>query len=161
MLEPSFHWTKALARCFDRDREWAAMSPRRRQRMHLANSMIAEGLLDQQFNQLLMLEEDGSGFLAEVIKLFCDDSERMMSELSNLLDQDVVDYQKVDSFVHQLKGSSSSIGAHNIMVACVHFRQYCEVHDKQGCLRALNMVKHEYYRLQAKFSILVQLSRDF
>ncbi|ONK57160.1 uncharacterized protein A4U43_C10F17220 [Asparagus officinalis] len=66
------------------------------------------GLLDQQFNQLLMLEEDGSGFLAEVIKLFCDDSERMMSELSNLLDQDVVDYQKVDSFVHQLKGSSSS-----------------------------------------------------
>ncbi|ONK68347.1 uncharacterized protein A4U43_C05F10470 [Asparagus officinalis] len=54
-----------------------------------------------------MLEEDGGEFLVEVIKLFCDDSERMISELSSLIDQPVVDFQKVGSFVHQLKGSSS------------------------------------------------------
>ncbi|XP_020260322.1 histidine-containing phosphotransfer protein 2-like isoform X2 [Asparagus officinalis] len=109
----------------------ASMNPKER-RDAFADSMIAEGLLDQQFNQLLMLEEDGGGFLVEVIKLFCDDSERMISELSSLIDQPVVDFQKVGSFVHQLKGSSSSIGAHNIMVACMHFRQFCEQNDKQG-----------------------------
>ncbi|ONK64577.1 uncharacterized protein A4U43_C07F27550 [Asparagus officinalis] len=67
------------------------------------------GLLDQQFNQLLMLEEDGGEFLVEVIKLFFDDSKRMISELSSLIDQPVVDFQNVGSFVHQLKGSSSSL----------------------------------------------------
>ncbi|XP_020246182.1 histidine-containing phosphotransfer protein 2-like [Asparagus officinalis] len=70
-------------------------------------SSTTGGLLDQQFNQLLILEEDGGEFLVEVIKLFCDDSKRMISELSSLIDQPVVDFQNVGSFVHQLKGSSS------------------------------------------------------
>ncbi|KAJ6824315.1 histidine-containing phosphotransfer protein 2-like isoform X1 [Iris pallida] len=119
-------------------------------------SMLAEGTLDQQFQQLQMLE-DGSGFVAEVIKMFCDDSERILGELTNLLEQVVVDFGKVDGCVHQLKGSSSSIGAHNVTVACVQFRHFCDENDKEGCLRALNVLKHEFYRLQSKFQTMSQM----
>ncbi|KAG1363558.1 putative Histidine-containing phosphotransfer protein 2 [Cocos nucifera] len=76
----------------------------------LVNSMFAEGLLDEQFQQLQMLQ-DGSnpGFVAEVVTLFCEDSERILAELTKLMDQAVVDSSKVDAYVHQLKGSSSRI----------------------------------------------------
>ncbi|URD90426.1 histidine-containing phosphotransfer protein [Musa troglodytarum] len=99
----------------------------------LVNSMFLEGLLDQQFRQLQMLQDASSpGFVAEVITLFCEDSERMLTELTKLLDQAVVDYQKVDAYVHQLKGSSSSVGAQNVKLACIQFKQFCEENNKEG-----------------------------
>uniref|UniRef100_B3TLT2 Histidine-containing phosphotransfer protein n=1 Tax=Elaeis guineensis var. tenera TaxID=51953 RepID=B3TLT2_ELAGV len=124
----------------------------------LVNSMFAEGLLDEQFQQLQMLQ-DGSnpGFVAEVVTLFCEDSERILTELTKLMDQALVDYSKVDAYVHQLKGSSSSVGAQNVKLACIQFRQFCEENNKEGCVRALNVVKHEYYRLRSKFETMLQL----
>ena len=75
----------------------------------LLSSMFSAGLVDEQFQQLQMLQDDGGtpGFVAEVVTLFCDDAERIIAELSTLLEQPVVDFGKVDAFVHQLKGSSA------------------------------------------------------
>jgi histidine-containing phosphotransfer peotein len=44
-------------------------------------------MVDEQFQQLQMLQDDGSspGFVAEVVTLFCDDADRIISELSKLL----------------------------------------------------------------------------
>ena len=109
--------------------------------------------MDDQFQQLQMLQEDGGtpGFVAEVVTLFCDDADRIISELAALLyalffpdypilyccccrfltsalcrqtgsidlplpcsgiciacrEQPIVDFDKVDAYVHQLKGSSA------------------------------------------------------
>ena len=43
--------------------------------------------MDDQFQQLQMLQEDGGtpGFVAEVVTLFCDDADRIISELAALL----------------------------------------------------------------------------
>nr|AEY84978.1 histidine-containing phosphotransfer protein [Wolffia australiana] len=126
----------------------------------LVNSMFAEGLLDGQFNQLQMLQDETNpGFVAEVITLFCEDAERLIKELSTLLDQPVVDYFKVDAYVHQLKGSSASVGAQYIKLACVKLRQFCEAKNKEGCAHALNLIRHEYYRLKVKLEMMVQLER--
>ncbi|URE25351.1 histidine-containing phosphotransfer protein [Musa troglodytarum] len=125
----------------------------------LVNSMYIEGLLDQQFQQLQMLQDASSpGFVAEVINLFCEDAERILTELTKLVDQAVVDFQKVDAYVHQLKGSSSSVGAQNVKLACIQFRQFCEENNKDGCLNALNVVKHHYYLLRNKFDTMLQES---
>lgn len=89
--------------------------------------------------------------------MFCDDSERMLNELTILLEQPIVDFRKVDGYVHQLKGSSSSIGAQKVTMACVQFRHFCDENDKEGCSRALNVVKHEFYQLQSKFHTMSQM----
>ncbi|CAL9153993.1 unnamed protein product [Musa hybrid cultivar] len=124
----------------------------------LVNSMYIEGLLDQQFQQLQMLQDASSpGFVAEVITLFCEDAERILTELTKLVDQAVVEFQKVDAYVHQLKGSSSSVGAQNVKLACIQFRQFCEENNKDGCLNALNVVKHHYYLLRNKFDTMLQV----
>ncbi|CAL9037688.1 unnamed protein product [Musa banksii] len=126
----------------------------------LVNSMYIEGLLDQQFQQLQMLQDASSpGFVAEVITLFCEDAERILTELTKLVDQAVVEFQKVDAYVHQLKGSSSSVGAQNVKLACIQFRQFCEENNKDGCLNALNVVKHHYYLLRNKFDTMLQLEQ--
>ncbi|KAI5018736.1 hypothetical protein ZWY2020_043624 [Hordeum vulgare] len=46
-----------------------------------------------------------SGFVAEVVTLFIDDADRIITAL---LDQPAVDFDKVDTHVHQLNGRSSS-----------------------------------------------------
>ncbi|XP_077235838.1 histidine-containing phosphotransfer protein 2-like [Tasmannia lanceolata] len=126
----------------------------------LVNSMFREGLLDEQFTQLQMLQDaNNPDFVAEVISLFCDDSERILAELTKSLDQAVVDYQKVDAYVHQLKGSSSSVGAQHIKLACIEFRHFCEENDREGCLQALHVIKHEYFNLRSKFETMVQLEQ--
>ncbi|CAA6660701.1 unnamed protein product [Spirodela intermedia] len=121
----------------------------------LVNSMFAEGLLDDQFTQLQMLQDaNNPGFIAEVITLFCEDAERLLKELTTLLY-----FQTLDAYVHQLKGSSSSVGAQHIKHGCIRFRQFCEENSKEGCVHALNLVKHEYYRLKTKFETMVQLEQ--
>ncbi|OVA03599.1 Signal transduction histidine kinase [Macleaya cordata] len=134
------------------------MTVLQQQLQDLLASMYGEGLLDPQFEQLQALQDENNpGFVAEVITLFCQDTQRILTELTKYLDMPVVDYQKVDAYVHQLKGSSSSVGAQCVKLACVNFRQACEDNDKDGCLRALNMIKHEYYRVTSKFEIMLQL----
>ncbi|WOL03481.1 histidine-containing phosphotransfer protein 2 isoform X1 [Canna indica] len=127
----------------------------------LIDSMFTEGLLDQQFQQLQMLQDESSpGFVAEVIMLFCEDSERILAELAKLLDQPVVDFQKVDACVHQLKGSSASVGAQNVKLVCMQFRQCCEENNKEGCLNALDMVRRQYFHLNNKFGTMLQLEQS-
>ncbi|XP_042457647.1 histidine-containing phosphotransfer protein 2-like isoform X2 [Zingiber officinale] len=102
----------------------------------LMHWMFSEGLLDQQFQQLQMLQDASNpNFVAEVITLFCKDSEIILAELTKLLNQPVVDFQKVDAYVHQLKGSSSR------------------------CLSALNVVECEYFRLKDKLAVMLQLEQ--
>ncbi|KAG6524844.1 histidine-containing phosphotransfer protein 2-like [Zingiber officinale] len=126
----------------------------------LMHWMFSEGLLDQQFQQLQMLQDASNpNFVAEVITLFCKDSEIILAELTKLLNQPVVDFQKVDAYVHQLKGSSSSVGANNVKLACIHFRQFYDENNKEGCLSALNVVECEYFRLKDKLAVMLQLEQ--
>ncbi|ERN13118.1 hypothetical protein AMTR_s00040p00173990 [Amborella trichopoda] len=91
------------------------------------------GCLDEQFHQLQLLQDESNpGFVAEVISLFCDDSEKILTELTRILAQDVVEFNNITAFVHQLKGSSSSIGAHKVKLACNKFRTCCENTNKEG-----------------------------
>nr|CAB3456551.1 unnamed protein product [Digitaria exilis] len=104
----------------------------------LLSSMYASGLVDDQFQQLQMLQDDGGtpGFVAEVVTLFCDDADRIISELAALLEQPVVDFDKVDAYVHQLKGSSAR------------------------CIMALTLVRNEFYDLRNKFQTMLQLEQQ-
>lgn len=128
----------------------------------LLSSMFASGLVDDQFQQLQMLQEDGGtpGFVAEVVTLFCDDANRIISELAALLEQPIVDFDKVDAYVHQLKGSSASVGAQKVKFTCMQFRQLCQDKNRDGCIMALAVVRNEFYDLRNKFQTMLQLEQQ-
>uniref|UniRef100_A0ACD5XYG3 Uncharacterized protein n=1 Tax=Avena sativa TaxID=4498 RepID=A0ACD5XYG3_AVESA len=139
----------------------AAVALKNQLNAHIA-SMFTAGFLDNQFKELQMLQDDGSspGFVREVVGLFLDDAERIVGEIAVLLDQPVVDFDKVDACVHQLKGSSSSVGAQRVKLSCSQFRSYYEEKNRDGCIMSLAVLRNEFYDTRSNFQIMFQLEQQ-
>jgi len=124
-------------------------------------SLFMEGILDAQFLQLQQLQDESNpDFVVEVISLFFEDSERLLNDITRALDQQSVDFKKIDAHVHQFKGSSASVGAQRVKNSCVAFRNFCEEQNVEGCLRCLQQVKQEYYLVKNKLETLFRLEQQ-
>ncbi|XP_051129776.1 histidine-containing phosphotransfer protein 1-like [Andrographis paniculata] len=122
------------------------------------STLFREGFLDGQFGQLQLLQDESNpDFVIEVVSLFFDDSERILNGLTTTLEQQNVDFKKIDAYVHQLKGSSSSIGAQRVRNACIAFRNICEAQKVEACLECLEQVRQEYLLIKTKLRALLQL----
>ncbi|CAK7340818.1 unnamed protein product [Dovyalis caffra] len=129
-----------------------------RQLVDYTAQLFNEGILDDQFNQLQQLQDESNpDFVVEVVTLFFEDSERLLNELAKALEQQSVDYRKIDAHVHQLKGSSSSIGAQRVQKVCIAFRNCCEDRNIEGCQKCLQQVKHEYSLVKTKLETLFKV----
>ncbi|PKA48594.1 Histidine-containing phosphotransfer protein 1 [Apostasia shenzhenica] len=127
----------------------------------LISALFREEFLDSQFTQLQQLQDESNpDFVVEVVTLFFEDSERLLNDLCSTLHQRVVDFKKADAHVHQLKGSSASIGAQRVKNVCVSFRNCCEEGNLEGCLACLQQVKHEYTLLKSKLEALFALEQQ-
>ncbi|GMH10454.1 hypothetical protein Nepgr_012295 [Nepenthes gracilis] len=117
--------------------------------------------LFNEFNQIQSLQDESNpDFVVEVVSLFFEDSEKLLNELAKSLDQQDVDFKKVDAHVHQLKGSSSSIGAQRVQNACATFRHYCDEKNIEGCLTCLQQVRNEYFLVKGKLEILLKVTKQ-
>ncbi|KAJ6305811.1 hypothetical protein OIU78_021190 [Salix suchowensis] len=117
--------------------------------------------LFNEFNQLQQLQDESNpDFVVEVVTLFFEDSERLLNELAKALEQQSIDYRKIDAHVHQLKGSSSSIGAQRVQKVCIAFRNYCEERNIEGCQKCLQQVKNEYSLVKTKLETLFKLEQQ-
>ncbi|CAN4113530.1 unnamed protein product [Withania somnifera] len=124
-------------------------------------SLFREGFLDSQFSQLQQLQDDSNpDFVVEVVSLFFEDSERLLNDLTMALDQPNVDFKQVDAHVHQLKGSSSSVGAQRVKNCCIPFRNCCEEQNTEACLRCLQQIKQEYLLVKNKLQTLFELEQQ-
>ncbi|BBN15590.1 histidine-containing phosphotransfer peotein [Marchantia polymorpha subsp. ruderalis] len=125
------------------------------------DSLFAEGLLDDQFTQLQLLQDaNNPDFVAEVVSLFFEDSEKLLEQLTESLETTPIDYRKVDAHVHQFKGSSSSIGAQRVKTACITFRTCCEEENREGCQQALVQVKNEFNLVKTKLELLLKMEQQ-
>ncbi|KAK7284311.1 hypothetical protein RJT34_19056 [Clitoria ternatea] len=132
-----------------------------RQLVEYISSLFEEGFLDDQFNQLQQLQDESNPeFVVEVVTLFFEDAERLLNELAKALGQENIDFKRVDALVHQLKGSSSSIGAQRVQKVCIAFRNNCEEKNVEGCLKSLQEIKHEYSLVKSKFENLFKMEQQ-
>ncbi|KAL9256856.1 Histidine-containing phosphotransfer protein 1-like protein [Drosera capensis] len=137
------------------------VSEMQRQFADFSSSLFREGYLDAQFTQLQQLQDETNpDFVVEVVSLFFDDSQRLLNDLTHALEQENVDFQKVDAHVHQLKGSSSSIGAHRVTSACIPFRHFCEMRNTEACRACLQQVKQEYFLVKNKLQTLLRMEQQ-
>ncbi|XP_015939162.1 histidine-containing phosphotransfer protein 1 [Arachis duranensis] len=132
-----------------------------RQWIDYTRSLFIEGFLDAQFLQLEQLQDDNNpDFVVEVVSLFFQDSHKLLNDLTVALDQKSVDFKMVDAHVHQLKGSSSSIGAQRVKNCCIAFRNLCEEQNIDGCLKCLHQVKQECCLVKNKLETLFRLEQQ-
>ncbi|CAM8888434.1 hypothetical protein QQ045_025597 [Rhodiola kirilowii] len=126
------------------------------------NSLFQEGYLNEQYHQLQQLQDESNPtFVVEVVTLFFQDSERLLNELASAFDQPIIDFKMVDSHVHQLKGSSSSIGAQKVQNVCIAFRNYCEHQNVDGCRGCLQLLNNEYFIVKNKLETLFKIEQQY
>ncbi|XP_020188654.1 histidine-containing phosphotransfer protein 2-like [Aegilops tauschii subsp. strangulata] len=130
---------------------------------YLVTSMFTTGMLDENFQQLRSMEENGTaalGYVTEMINLFIKDTKRILNDIAGLLNQPVVDYDIVDVLVRQLKGCSYSVGAKKVNLSCMQFRRFYEPRSKERCLMALALAWNEFCEVRSKFEAMMQLEEQ-
>ncbi|XP_074356207.1 histidine-containing phosphotransfer protein 1-like [Apium graveolens] len=137
------------------------VSQLQRQYVDFMSYVYREGLLNDQFLMLQRLQDERNPqFVNRVATLFFEDSERHLQNLTVALDQRPVDYTKVDAYVHQFKGSSSSVGAQRLSDICVLFKTCYEARNLEGCMRSLQQLKDEYNLVKNKLHTLFRLEQQ-
>ncbi|KAK8947428.1 Histidine-containing phosphotransfer protein 1 [Platanthera zijinensis] len=125
------------------------------------SALFREGFLDAQFTQLQQLQDASTpDFVVEVVTLYFEDADRLLNNLWNTLSQPVVDFKKVDAQVHQLKGSSASIGAQRVKNTCVCFINCCEEGDLEACFGCLHRLKLEFTQWKSKLEALFRIEQQ-
>uniref|UniRef100_A0ACD6ALA2 Uncharacterized protein n=1 Tax=Avena sativa TaxID=4498 RepID=A0ACD6ALA2_AVESA len=120
--------------------------------------LLDAGLLDDNFKQLQEIVDDK--FLVDVITLFCKDGERIIGELAKQLEKTCVDFNKTVDFVHQLRGSSATVGARRVNNNCNQLHEFCREKSRDGCLKTLDALKNNFYDLRSKFQTMIQLEQQ-
>ncbi|KAG6502986.1 pseudo histidine-containing phosphotransfer protein 2-like [Zingiber officinale] len=127
----------------------------------MKKSFFDQGFLDEQFYQIEDLQDDASpNFVEEVVTLFFRDSSRLITNIDQALGKLPQDFGRLDSLMHQLKGSASSIGAAKLKNECTVFRDFCHKENIEGCLRQFQKVKKEHASLRQKLENYFQLLRQ-
>lgn len=123
--------------------------------------MQAEGLLDDQFQQLLSLQDESNpDFVSEVVTLYFQDSVGKLEKFHQLLSQPSPDFNELDQVVHQFKGSSASLGATNIAQLCIKLRQGCQQQDTSTCQQLVQQVVQAYEQLKSRLEGFLELEKQ-
>ncbi|KAE7999195.1 hypothetical protein FH972_003650 [Carpinus fangiana] len=127
----------------------------------MRQSLFDQGYLDEQFIQLEELQDDANpNFVEEVVTLYYRDSSRLILSIDQALERNPLDFNKLDTYMHQFKGSSTSIGAKKVKAECTQFREYCKAGNGEGCMRTFQQVKKEYTILKRKLEAYFQQARQ-
>ncbi|KAK7336702.1 hypothetical protein VNO77_17248 [Canavalia gladiata] len=132
----------------------------RKHRDHQA-AMHLEGFLDDQFIKLQEYQDESSPyFVTEILTIYFADAEKLLNDIAQALRKIPVDFKSADPYVHQLKGSSTSIGAARVKIVCTTFRSFCQAQNLEGCMRSLQQLQQEYSLLKNNIQYLFRLEQE-
>ncbi|XP_031250616.1 pseudo histidine-containing phosphotransfer protein 2-like [Pistacia vera] len=134
------------------------MADLKEQIVAMRQSFFDEEILDNYFIQLEQLEnEENPNFVEEVVNVFFSDSFNHLAIIEEEMNKSPVDYLKLDRYLHQLKGSSASIGANKIKIAVNRTREDCKEGDMEGARASLQELRMEINSLKAKLETYYEL----
>ncbi|KAL2340091.1 hypothetical protein Fmac_008031 [Flemingia macrophylla] len=131
----------------------------KQQALFMRTSLFDEGFLDEQFIQLEELQDDvNPNFVEEIVTLFYTDSVRLIYNIERALMSNPPNFTKLDDYMHQFKGSCSSIGAKKVKKECTRFSEYCATENFEGCFRTFQQINLEYSTLKKKLVTYFQVT---
>ncbi|GLT48514.1 hypothetical protein SLA2020_221350 [Shorea laevis] len=135
--------------------------PSRQQIAAMRQSFFDEGILDEHFSQLEdLVDEDCPNFAEEVITLFYRDTTKLLDKIEKLLEQYPDEFPWIDKCLHQLKGTSASIGAIKIQAEASKIREFCKQGNLEEAMASFKQLRVEHDTLKAKLEPYFQLMRQ-
>ncbi|KAK7369423.1 hypothetical protein VNO80_11460 [Phaseolus coccineus] len=123
-------------------------------------SMKQEGLVDDQFSLVYSLKTNiEDHFFIEIISEFCTSAREDLRLLTQIMNDQVWNYNLMKEYVYKVKGSSSSFGACTMAAALTGFESAIDSTSKEECLKALKQTQREFNALQEKLHACLQLER--
>ncbi|OMO58292.1 hypothetical protein COLO4_34753 [Corchorus olitorius] len=127
----------------------------------MRQSFFDEGILDSQFTQLEQLEDrDNPNFVEEVLTLYFRDSANLLATVEQTMETEPTDVAKVDRILHQLKGSSASIGANKVRNEVIKTRELWQQGNQEGAKAAFLELRQEHGTFKAKLEPYFQQLRQ-
>ncbi|KAG4974333.1 hypothetical protein JHK87_031154 [Glycine soja] len=124
-------------------------------------SMHDEGVVNQQFLQLQVLRQPfRCDIILRLVTTYCNSCKDLFSSLSHQLDQERVNYERLNDLALDFYARTSSIGAEGVRRACASLIEACERKDKNGCSLALYWTKNRFSYLRGRFETLVKMERN-
>ncbi|KAK7841180.1 histidine-containing phosphotransfer protein 4 [Quercus suber] len=100
---------------------------------HQRQTLFDEGLLDEQFVQLEELQDrTNPNFVEEIVTTYYQDTSRLILNIEQELERRPLDYGRLDGYMYQFMGSSTSFGAKKVKAECSLFREYCRAGNGEG-----------------------------
>ncbi|KAM7522505.1 hypothetical protein LguiA_012407 [Lonicera macranthoides] len=127
---------------------------------HFIQAMYLEGYINNEFLQLQTMKQTARpDFVVREVTLYCVAAQNLFVAMSYAMEQDEVDFYKLDVNARDMYDRSSSIGAQQVKMACCEIVHSCQEFNKDKCYLALNWTKKVFSKLRANFETLVQMER--
>ncbi|XP_052182055.1 histidine-containing phosphotransfer protein 4-like [Diospyros lotus] len=127
----------------------------RRQLVSMRQSLFDEGFLGEKFDELRELQDDD--FVEEIVTVFFAESAQSIQKIEKeCVEITPIDFSKLNTYLHKIKGSCSSIGAKKVLNECLQFRVYCNAGYEEGCKIALQHLKKELSTLKEQLDAYFQ-----
>ncbi|KAL5768744.1 hypothetical protein ACOSP7_015287 [Xanthoceras sorbifolium] len=134
------------------------MASLKQQIAEMRQSFFDEELLDKYFIQLEQLADlDNPDFVEDVLTLFFRDSTQLLSTIEEDMEKIPLDYVTLDRNLHQLKGSSASVGANKIKIEVNQTREHLKEGNLEGAKASFEQLKKEHSTLKTKLNNYFQL----
>jgi len=128
---------------------------------HLVARLIGDGLLDDQFRQLMSLQNEQSpDFLTEVVQLFFMEAKRRLQMFGMMLTAGAVGLEELGQKVLDFKGSSASFGAKFVTDLCDKMRVHCLAGDVEACRSTLAAQEEALSTLESRMDTFLQLELE-
>ncbi|KAI4377085.1 hypothetical protein MLD38_014771 [Melastoma candidum] len=122
--------------------------------------LLDEGYVDNQFVQLEQLvDNECPNFAQEVMVMYIEDSAKFVQNIERWLEEVPVNFVELDKALHQLKGSSASVGANRVRIQVNRMRDLGKENNAESCKEALKDLKRERAELKDKMENYFKLPK--
>jgi len=128
---------------------------------HLVSGLIGDGMLDDQFRQLMSLQNEQSpDFLTEVVQLFFLEGHRRLTKFGQMLGDEGVELEKLGQAVLDFKGSTASFGAKFVTDLCDTLRSQALAGNREACRETLGQQEEALGALEARMNAFLELELE-
>eukprot|EP00803_Ostreobium_quekettii_P001958 evm.model.scf_632.3 EVM.evm.TU.scf_632.3 scf_632:32006-32935(-) len=128
---------------------------------HLVAGLIGDGMLDDQFRQLMSLQNEQSpDFLTEVVQLFFLEGHRRLTKFGQMLGDEGVELGELGQAVLDFKGSTASFGAKFVTDLCDTLRGQALAGDREACRATLGQQEEALGALEARMNAFLELELE-